>query len=168
MAASEGRLQHIFAPWRFTYVTRADSTTGCIFCSAAKGEDEALTIGGSERVFALLNRYPYTAGHTMVAPRAHIGELTRLDTATLAEMMRLAQRVVEALGRVYGPHGFNIGMNLGEAAGAGIADHLHLHIVPRWRGDTNFMSVNADVRVLPEELLETQAKLKQALGRVDA
>jgi len=159
-------LQRLFAPWRFTYVTRADSISGCIFCAAARGGEASLTVGGSERAFALLNRYPYTSGHTMVAPRAHVGDLAALDAGTLAEMMALAQRVVRALQQVYAPHGFNLGLNLGEAAGAGITDHLHLHVVPRWRGDTNFMSVNAEVRVLPEDLSETQAKLASALEAV--
>ncbi|MFI5143173.1 MAG: HIT family protein, partial [Thermoanaerobaculales bacterium] len=116
----------------------------------------------------LLNRYPYTSGHTMVAPREHVGDLTQLDDATLAEMMRLAQRVMQALQRLYAPHGFNLGFNLGEAAGAGIADHLHLHVVPRWRGDTSFITVNANVRVLPEDLAETRAKLRQALEAAGA
>ena len=147
-------------------MTRADSISGCIFCAAASGDEASLTVGGSERAFALLNRYPYTSGHTMVAPRAHVGDLAALDAGTLAEMMALAQRVVRALQQVYAPHGFNLGLNLGEAAGAGITDHLHLHVVPRWRGDTNFMSVNADVRVLPENLAETQAKLAEALEAV--
>jgi ATP adenylyltransferase len=156
-------LRHLFAPWRFTYVSQADAAVTCVFCAAAASDDDALTLAKSQRAFALLNRYPYTSGHTMVAPLAHVGDLATLDAATLAEMMALTQRVVRALQRSYRPHGFNLGANLGEAAGAGIADHLHLHVVPRWRGDTNFMSVNADVRVLPEELTVTCAKLKAAL-----
>jgi ATP adenylyltransferase len=156
-------LQHLFAPWRFAYVSSADSPGGCVFCAAARGEPETLTVARSERAFALLNRYPYTSGHTMVAPYAHVGDLLELDPVTLTEMMGLAQEVVRALQQAYQPHGFNLGFNLGEAAGAGIADHLHLHIVPRWRGDTSFMTVNAEVRVLPEELGETCAKLRKML-----
>jgi len=156
-------LQHLFAPWRFAYVSQADSSGGCIFCEAAHNEADPLTLARGERSFALLNRYPYTSGHTMVAPFAHVGDLSELDTAALVDVMRLGQRVVRALRRVYQPHGFNVGFNLGEAAGAGIATHLHLHVVPRWRGDTNFMTVNAEVRVLPEDLGETRAKLRQAL-----
>ena len=117
----------------------------------------------AERAFALLNLFPYTSGHTMVAPVAHIADFSQLDEATLGEMMKLAQRVVRAIQQVYRPHGFNLGFNLGEAAGAGIADHLHLHVVPRWRGDTNFMTATADTRVLPEDLGETCAKLRGAL-----
>ena len=157
-------MQHLFAPWRFAYVTRADGETGCIFCAAASGDNPALTVAEDERTVALLNRYPYTSGHTMIAPREHVSDLTRLDSATLVEMMHLAQRVMQALQQLYAPHGFNLGLNLGEAAGAGIADHLHLHVVPRWRGDTSFITVNADVRVLPEDLAVTRTKLKQALG----
>jgi ATP adenylyltransferase len=156
-------LQHLFAPWRFAYVTNADPTGGCIFCTAVLDEGGALTVVRGERAFALLNRYPYTSGHTMVAPYAHVGDLGELDPTALTEMMGLTQKVVRALQRTYQPHGFNVGFNLGEAAGAGVADHLHLHIVPRWRGDTNFMTVNAGVRVLPEELDETCAKLRKAV-----
>ncbi len=156
-------MQHIFAPWRFAYVSQADSAGGCIFCTAARDEGDSLTIARSERAFALLNRYPYTSGHAMVAPYAHVGDLTELDADSLVDVMRLGQRVVRALQRVYQPHGFNVGFNVGEAAGAGIADHVHLHVVPRWRGDTNFMTVNAEVRVLPEDLGETRLKLRKAL-----
>lgn len=156
-------MQHLFAPWRFAYVSSAGSPGGCIFCAAARDEVDTLTVARSERAFALLNRYPYTSGHTMVAPYAHVGDLVGLDPATLTEMMGLAQKVIRALQQAYQPHGFNLGFNLGEAAGAGIADHLHLHIVPRWRGDTSFMTVNAEVRVLPEELGETCAKLRKML-----
>ena len=136
---------------------------GAFSARRARSEAGALTVARGERAFALLNRYPYTSGHTMVAPYAHVGDLGELDPATLTEMMSLTQKVVRALQRTYQPHGFNLGFNLGEAAGAGVADHLHLHIVPRWRGDTSFMTVNAEVRVLPEELDETCAKLRKAL-----
>lgn len=156
-------MQHLFAPWRFAYVSQADSAGGCIFCEAARNDVDPLTLARSERSFALLNRYPYTSGHTMVAPYAHVGDLSELDAVALVDVMRLGQRIVRALQRVYQPHGFNVGFNLGEAAGAGIATHLHLHVVPRWRGDTNFMTVNAEVRVLPEDLGETRVKLRQAL-----
>jgi ATP adenylyltransferase len=161
-------LQHIFAPWRFAYMSHTDSTGACVLCEAARGGAETLTLAADGRAFALLNRYPYTSGHTMVAPLAHVGEFSELDAATLADLMRLAQRVVRAIEATYHPHGFNVGFNLGEAAGAGIADHLHLHVVPRWRGDTSFITVNADLRVVPEDLGETCAKLRRALGTPDA
>lgn len=161
---SSGHLAHLFAPWRFVYVSKASEIPGvCIFCAAVPGGRETLTVAVGERVFALLNRYPYTAGHVMVAPKAHVGDLTALDRETLAELMEMAQRLVRALDQVYHPHGYNLGFNLGEAAGAGIADHLHLHIVPRFRGDTNFMTTNAAVRVVPEDLEVTWEKLTRAL-----
>jgi ATP adenylyltransferase len=149
-------------------VSHTDSTGACVLCEAARGGAETLTLATDGRAFALLNRYPYTSGHTMVAPLAHVGEFSELDAATLADLMRLAQRVVRAIEATYHPHGFNVGFNLGEAAGAGIADHLHLHVVPRWRGDTSFITVNADLRVVPEDLGETCAKLRRALGTPDA
>jgi len=157
-------LQHLFAPWRFDYVSRADTTSDCIFCAAAAGEEGYLSLVREDPVFALLNLYPYTSGHTMVAPVAHVSDLTQVDDVTLAAMMRLASRVMTALRSVYDPHAFNVGMNLGETAGAGIPEHLHLHIVPRWRGDTNFMTVTGDVRVIPEDLHATRAKLRAALA----
>lgn len=160
-------MQHVFAPWRFTYVSHAEPAPGCIFCAAATGGEDHLTVLRGKSVFVLLNRYPYTSGHAMVAPVAHVAEVGDLDAAVLAEMMRLAQRVVGALREIYKPHGFNLGMNLGEAAGAGIADHLHLHIVPRWRGDTSFMTVSGGVRVVPEDLGDTYRKLVAALEAQD-
>ncbi|HVN76714.1 MAG TPA: HIT domain-containing protein [Thermoanaerobaculaceae bacterium] len=160
-------MRQLFAPWRFAYVTHAGASQQCVLCAAVGGGEDTLTLARGERAFALLNRFPYTSGHAMVAPVAHVADLSQLDAATLSEMMSLLQRIVRALTQVYQPHGFNIGFNLGEAAGAGIADHLHLHVVPRWRGDTNFMAVTADVRVIPEELTETRAKLRRALEAPD-
>ncbi len=116
------------------------------------------------RAVALLNRFPYTSGHAMVAPIQHCADFALVDSETMAEMMAVTQRVVRALEAVYQPHGFNLGVNLGEAAGAGITDHLHVHVVPRWRGDTNFMTVAGEVRVLPEDLDRTWARLREALG----
>ncbi len=156
-------MRHLFAPWRFAYVSNAGTSQQCVLCAAAAGGDETLTVARGARAFALLNRFPYTSGHTMVAPVAHVADLTQLDDATLPEMMALVRRVVRALKQVYQPHGFNVGFNLGEAAGAGIADHLHVHVVPRWRGDTNFMTVTADVRVVPEDLAQTVVRVRGAL-----
>jgi ATP adenylyltransferase len=160
---SEGAFTHLFAPWRFDYVSSSQNARDCIFCAAARGGDETLTLSTGERVFALLNRFPYTSGHAMVAPIEHVGEFAALDERTLAEMMVLAKRVVSALERVYRPHGFNLGFNLGEVAGAGIAEHLHLHVVPRWRGDTSFVTVAAGLRVIPESLEQTLLKVRSAL-----
>jgi ATP adenylyltransferase len=144
-------------------VSGASAAPGCVLCQAAGGDSETLSLTRGPRAFALLNRFPYTSGHAMVAPFEHVADFAALDPATLADLMDVAQRVVRALERLYHPHGFNLGMNLGESAGAGIADHLHLHIVPRWRGDTNFMTVAGEVRVLPEDLPETWARLREAL-----
>ena len=153
-------MHRVFAPWRFAYVSQAESIAGCIFCAAAQDGEETLTLIHGERCFALLNRYPYTSGHAMVAPLEHVAELTSLDGETMAEMMVLARRLVQALRDTYRPHGFNLGLNLGEAAGAGIEEHLHLHVVPRWRGDTNFMSAVAQTRVIPEALEDTYERVK--------
>ncbi len=162
MGSDEGP-DRLFAPWRFPYVSQSDSTPGCIFCAAARRDEGSLTLAVGRRAFALLNRFPYTSGHAMVAPVAHTADFAALDGETVTEMMTLAQRVMAALADVYHPHGFNLGMNLGETAGAGIADHLHLHVVPRWRGDTNFMTVSGNVRVIPEGLDEALAKVRAAL-----
>jgi ATP adenylyltransferase len=156
-------LQQLFAPWRFGYLSAASPVTECIFCAATRGDEGSLVIWQGERAFALLNRYPYTSGHVMVAPRAHVADYAGLDGETLSELFTASQRVVRAVQEVYRPHGFNVGLNLGDAAGAGIADHLHVHVVPRWRGDTNFMPVVGEVRVIPEDLAETQKKLARAM-----
>lgn len=161
-------MQRLFAPWRYTYVSGTSVGPDCVLCRAWRDESpDGLVVCRSERAYALLNRYPYTSGHTMVAPVEHTADLAGLDSETLAEMLCLVQRVVSGLERAYHPHGFNLGMNLGEAAGAGIVDHLHWHVVPRWRGDTNFMSVTGEVRVLPEELLQSWTRLRRELGEVD-
>jgi ATP adenylyltransferase len=160
-------LQHLSAPWRFAYVSRSDSDRCCIFCAAASGGEETLTVFRGQRVVALLNRFPYTSGHVMVAPVSHVAEFAALEGYPLVELMAAAQRLVKVVEELYHPHGFNLGFNLGEAAGAGIVEHLHLHIVPRWRGDTSFMTTSAGVRVLPESLSDTWSRLVTALGKAD-
>jgi ATP adenylyltransferase len=161
-------VKSLFAPWRFEYVTKVDQRdrSQCVFCRARTSEDDraTLTLLRRDHCFALLNLYPYTSGHTMVAPNTHRSDLDALDEATLAEMMVVARSLIRALRQVYGPHGFNVGFNIGEAAGAGIEEHLHLHIVPRWRSDTNLMGVIADTRVIPEDLHHTFDKLTAALA----
>jgi len=157
-------LQRLFAPWRYAYVSGASAVPGCVLCRAAEGGPDTLTLCRTGRAVALLNRFPYTSGHAMVAPIQHCADFALVDSETMAEMMAVTQRVVRALEAVYQPHGFNLGVNLGEAAGAGITDHLHVHVVPRWRGDTNFMTVAGEVRVLPEDLDRTWARLREALG----
>ena len=165
-------MQVLFAPWRLRYVSgeTGGGGGGCVFCQAYRSEDDAasLTLWRWERTFALLNRYPYTSGHVMIAPVAHRATPLEIDDATLAEMMRGARTVMRALQTVYRPDGFNVGINVGEAAGAGIRDHLHMHIVPRWRGDTNFTTVTGDLRVVPESLESAWEKLNEAMTRLAA
>ena len=140
-------------------------STGCIFCDAlARGDAEPLLIHRGARAFVILNKFPYNNGHLMVVANRHVGRLAGLDAAELAEIMTLTQAAEQALDRAYRPHAFNIGLNLGKPAGAGVLDHLHLHVVPRWDGDTNFMSVVGETRVLPEELPATVARLRAAFA----
>lgn len=159
-------METLFAPWRFEYVTSVDQRDreACIFCRAlsSQRDRDTLTLLRRSRCFALLNLYPYTSGHCMVAPNVHVSDLEQLDEATLAEIMVTARSLLRALRLAYAPHGFNVGFNVGAAAGAGIEEHLHLHVVPRWRGDTNIMGVVGDTRVIPEDLGTTFDKLRAA------
>ena len=153
----------LWAPWRLEYITQADEQSGCIFCLAAAADDEGgLVVHRGDEAFVLLNKFPYSSGHLMVAPFRHGAELDALDDEEALEIHRLAERGIAALAEVYGPQGYNLGWNLGRIAGAGIVDHVHLHVVPRWAGDTNFMPVLADVKVMPEHLLETRRRLAEA------
>ena len=145
----------LWAPWRLEYIQQADETPGCIFCDAGN----ELVIHRGERAFVLLNKFPYASGHVMIAPVRHRGEFGELEAEEAVEIHRLASQGMGALAQVYEPQGYNLGWNLGRIAGAGITDHVHMHLVPRWAGDTNFMPVLADVKVLPEHLLETRRKL---------
>ena len=150
----------LWAPWRLEYIQSADDQDGCVFCLAAEGGDEEkLVVQRGERAFVLLNRFPYASGHLMVAPRRHVGDFGALDDAETLEIHGLATAALQALGALYRPDGHNLGWNLGRVAGAGVVDHVHLHVVPRWGGDTNFMPVLADVKVLPEHLTETRRRL---------
>ena len=159
-------MQRIWAPWRLDYVKDAskDSELECIFCSKpAEDDDEAnLIVHRGGRCFVILNKFPYTNGHLMVAPYEHVAELQGLDDQTMAEIMSLAQRGIGALERSYAPHGYNVGFNQGRVAGAGVEHHIHLHVVPRWGGDTNFMPVIADTRVMPQTLEQSFEALKGA------
>ena len=155
----------LWAPWRLEYIAQADEQQGCVFCDEATGRiaaEASLLVVGGDTAIALLNKYPYSSGHLMVAPRRHVGELSELDPAEVIELHRLVVEALAALRRVYDPGGFNLGWNLGRIAGAGIADHVHQHVVPRWSGDTNFMPVLADVKVIPEHLVETRDRLREA------
>ena len=156
-------MERLWAPWRLEYVQRADEQTGCVFCLARDGDDEErLVVARGERCLVLLNKYPYASGHLMVAPLRHVGALGGLDDAEALDVHRLAAAALAALQSTYRPDGFNLGWNLGRVAGAGVLDHVHLHVVPRWAGDTNFMPVLADVKVVPEHLEATRRRLVEA------
>jgi ATP adenylyltransferase len=153
-------VKQLWAPWRLDYIQGADEQEGCLFCRAREGEDEAeLVVHRGERAFVMLNKFPYASGHVMVAPNRHESEFGELDADEALEIHREASAAIAAMAETMRPQGFNLGWNLGRIAGAGIVDHVHLHVVPRWAGDTNFMPVLADVKVLPEALEQTRAKL---------
>ena len=156
-------MNHIWSPWRMEYIENNTKVDGCIFCIAQEMEDSPqnlITFRG-QRAFVILNRYPYTSGHLMVVPFTHQPNLELLDAETRAEMMELTTRCMTVLRRIYNPQAFNMGANIGEAAGAGVKEHVHIHIVPRWAGDTNFMSAIGEARVLPELLESTFARVKK-------
>jgi len=159
-------MDRLWSPWRMEYIRSAavGEEAGCLFCDlSSKGDDEAaLILARTERAFAVLNAYPYNAGHLMVAPLRHVGELDEFDGQELLQCQELLQRSVRALRQVAEPDGFNLGMNLGRVAGAGVPDHGHWHLVPRWSGDTNFMPVVGETKVLPELLAESYRKLRPA------
>jgi ATP adenylyltransferase len=158
--------QRLWAPWRMQYVQAERKDEGCIFCLAAEaGDDESrLVLHRRERCFAMLNAFPYNSGHLMVSPHRHVASIEDLDAAELLELMTLAQRTLRALRDAYHPAGFNLGINDGEVAGAGFAGHVHLHVVPRWAADSNFMAVTADTRVLPQSLQDSYATLRARLS----
>lgn len=161
-------MERLWSPWRLAYVTGTDKPDpGCIFCSALERADaEPLVVHLGDACFVILNLYPYNNGHLMVVPKRHIGTLAAATAAELSELMALTQLAEVALTEAYAPHGLNVGINLGRPAGAGVLDHLHVHVVPRWNGDTNFMSVIGNVRVLPEELPQASAKLRPIFARL--
>ena len=170
-------MQHLWSPWRMAYLRKDDkdtgdklqatgklSTAGCIFCDkpAEERDTENLIVRRGHRAFVILNLYPYNNGHMMVVPYAHVPSLEQLDTPTLTEIMVLVNEGLGALRVVYNPQAFNLGVNIGEAAGAGIAEHVHMHIVPRWAGDTNYMATVAGTRVIPEGLSDTYRQVREA------
>jgi ATP adenylyltransferase len=161
-------MERLWTPWRLAYVTDVGAETGaCIFCSAAGRLDrDELVVHAGRRCFVILNKYPYNNGHLMVVPHRHVARLAGLEPDELVELSTLTQLAERALAEAYAPHGFNMGLNLGKPAGAGILDHLHMHVVPRWNGDTNFMSVVGETRVLPEELSDTAARLRAIFARL--
>jgi ATP adenylyltransferase len=161
-------MDYLWTPWRYQYMAQVTSgkQPECIFCDAAarKDDENTLIVFRGEKVFIILNRFPYTSGHVMIIPYAHVAELNLCDRGALDEMMHLAQRIEKAFQANYKPDGMNLGMNLGRAAGAGVAGHLHLHALPRWFGDSNFMTVVGETRVHPEELSVTYQRLRKALA----
>ena len=157
-------MDYLWTPWRYQYVTKGEPFAECVFCAAAGGGDDRanLIVHRASHNFVILNRYPYTNGHVMVVPFQHVSSLQELAEEALLEMIRLARECEKHLRATYRPDGLNIGMNLGRSAGAGIAGHVHMHILPRWVGDTNFMTVTGETRVLPEDLPMTWEKLRGA------
>ena len=145
------------------YIENHDKEDGCVFCNAQAKEDDSVNLIAhrGERAYVILNRYPYTSGHLMVNPFEHVSSIEELDVETRTEMMELTSRCTTALRNIYRPQGFNVGINMGEAAGAGVLGHVHIHIVPRWKGDTNFMSSVGQTRVLPEALEDTFERIRQ-------
>lgn len=158
-------MKHIWSPWRMTYIQNHDEE-GCVFCNVQAQADspENLIVFRGRRAFVILNRYPYTSGHLMVVPTDHQPSFEDLDAETRAEVMELTTRCIRVLRKVYQPEAFNVGANIGALAGAGVAEHVHMHIVPRWGGDTNFMSTLGQTRVLPEELEETYRRVREGWG----
>jgi ATP adenylyltransferase len=161
-------MDYIWSPWRYQYMKEVTSgkQPECFFCDAIAGKDDAetLLVYRGAKAFVILNRYPYTSGHVMIVPYAHVAELALCDPDTLNEMMQLAQRIEAVFGTNYKPDGMNLGMNLGRAAGAGVIGHLHLHALPRWFGDSNFMTVTGETRVHPEELKTTYERMRKAFA----
>ncbi len=155
-------MKHMWSPWRMEYIENHGKADGCVFCKAVAAADSAdnLIVYRGELAFVILNRYPYTSGHVMVVPFEHKPNLEQLDAATRCEMMELTSRATTVLRNIYNTQSFNVGLNIGEAAGAGVKEHVHIHVVPRWNGDTNFMSSLAETRVLPELLEDTWMRIK--------
>lgn len=161
-------MKRLWAPWRMEYIESAIAgERGCFLCAAARGSDDrkSLVVHRGEKCFVIMNRFPYNNGHVMVAPYRHVAELGGLSREEGMELLDLVALSISVLREVMRPDGFNVGINLGRAAGAGVEDHLHVHVVPRWAGDTNFMPVLADVKVIPELLEQTYDKLRAAFER---
>jgi ATP adenylyltransferase len=157
--------QRLWAPWRLDYI-KGPKPDECIFCRAAGSDDDAesYVVARGERCFVMLNAYPYNNGHVMVSPYEHVPSIEELDEESLLELMTLTRRALGVLREAYGPDGFNLGVNQGKIAGAGVEDHVHMHVVPRWEADTNFMPVIASTRVLPQSLEDSYATLAGLFG----
>ena len=158
-------MDYLWTPWRYAYITGAEKPKGCIFCKLPMQDDKnAKIVYRAKQCFVILNSYPYTPRHVMVVPYAHLDELQKLPAETAHEMMDLSQKMEQVLRGLYKPDGVNLGMNIGAAAGAGIAGHIHMHVLPRWVADANFVSVVGETRVLPETLETTWERMKKAIG----
>ncbi len=159
-------MDYLWTPWRYQYISKAGEEDECIFCAAAKDprDEDSLIVHRAAHNFIILNRFPYTSGHVMAVPYEHVPTLEDLSDTALVEMIRLARDTERHLREVYRPEGLNFGINLGRCAGAGIAGHVHMHILPRWTGDANFMTVVGETRVMPEDLTTTWTRLRRAFG----
>jgi|SRR5579859_183101 len=160
-------MDFLFTPWRYAYITTANDPGGCLFCGLiqpkkdqTKADEKSLVVHRAKNCFVMLNAFPYTSGHVMIVPYDHVDELIKLSQPAAQEMMELTQRMEGILRELYRPDGINLGMNLGKAAGAGVAGHIHMHILPRWFGDVNFMSSVGETRVLPEDLQTTYKRIR--------
>jgi ATP adenylyltransferase len=160
-------MDYLWTPWRYQYIVKTGEPVECIFCAAAKSTDDKawLVVHRAEHNFVILNRFPYTTGHLMVVPYQHVATLEEAHDETLVELIRLARDCEARMRTVYQPEGLNVGMNIGRSAGAGIADHIHMHMLPRWRGDTNFMTVVSETRVVPEDLDVTWSRLRAVFAQ---
>lgn len=160
-------MDYLWTPWRYAYVSTAEKSSECVFCQMAadKDDEKSLIVHRGEHCFIVLNRFPYTPGHVMIVPYAHLDELQKLARPAAKEMMALSQRMESVLRELYRPDGINLGMNIGKAAGAGIAGHIHMHALPRWVADANFVSVVGETRILPETLEMTWKRIDEALKK---
>jgi ATP adenylyltransferase len=156
-------MKHIWSPWRMKYIEKGEKEDGCVFCNAQAKEDSAVNLIAfrGQLAFVILNLYPYTSGHVMVIPFEHVATFEELTSATRGEMMELTSQCMTILRKTYNPQGFNVGANIGKAAGAGVPGHVHIHIVPRWGGDTNFMSTLGETRILPESIEDTYKRVRE-------
>ena len=155
-------MDYLFTPWRYAYITGANAPGDCLFCGLlqSKDDEKSLIVHRAKFCFVMLNAFPYTSGHVMIVPYDHVDELAKLSQSAAQEMMELTQRMEAILRELYHPDGLNLGMNIGKAGGAGVAGHIHMHILPRWFGDVNFMSAVGETRVIPENLQTTYKKLR--------
>jgi len=157
----------LWTPWRMSYVARVGEKKECIFCEAIKNPDQYYVVRETEYSIALLNAYPYNTGHVMIAPKKHAPDLELLSDNELIDLMKLMRLILQALKIEYSPHGFNIGINIGRAAGAGVEDHVHIHIVPRWIGDTNFLPIVSNTKTIPEDLNTTRRRISEAIKKIE-